>query len=152
MATAICISTHYPVTSRFFTELHLNDYNTVNAGLFVCLFWINLQTKGRRQWHPIQYSCLENPMDGGRSLVGCGPWGREESDTTERLHFPFSLSCTAEGNGNPLQYSCLENSRDGGAWWLPSWGRTESDTTEAPQQQQQQCWLSVWPFSILFPF
>ena len=39
------------------------------------------------------------------------PWGREESDTTERLHFHFSLSCTAEGNRNPLQCSCLENPR-----------------------------------------
>ena len=38
-------------------------------------------------------------------------------DTTERLHFHFSLSCTGEGNGNPLQCSCLENPRDGGAWW-----------------------------------
>ena len=28
---------------------------------------------------------------------------------TERLHFPFSLSCIGEGNGNPLQYSCVEN-------------------------------------------
>ena len=40
--------------------------------------------------------------------------GREESDTTERLHFHFSLSCIGEGNGNPLQCSCLENPRDGG--------------------------------------
>ena len=38
------------------------------------------------------------------------------SDTTEGLHFHFSLSCTGEGNGNPLQYSCLENHMDGGAW------------------------------------
>ena len=42
--------------------------------------------------------------------------GRKESDTTERLHFHFSLSCIGEGNGNPLQYSCLENPRDKGAW------------------------------------
>ena len=49
------------------------------------------------------------------SVVGCGPWGRKEADTTERLHFHFSLSCTGEGNGNPLQCSCLENPRDGGA-------------------------------------
>ena len=48
-------------------------------------------------------------------LVGCSPWGREELDTTERLHFHFSLSCVGEGNGNPLQCSCLENPRDGGA-------------------------------------
>ena len=40
-----------------------------------------------------------------------------ESDTTERLHFHFSLSCIGEGNGNPLQCSCLENPRDGEAWW-----------------------------------
>ena len=38
------------------------------------------------------------------------------SDTTERLHFHFSLSCIGEGNGSPLQRSCLENPRDGGAW------------------------------------
>ena len=30
-------------------------------------------------------------------------WGREESDTTKRLHFHFLLSCIGEGNGNPLQ-------------------------------------------------
>ena len=40
--------------------------------------------------------------------MGCSPWGREESDTTERLHFHFSLLCIGEGNGNPLQCSCLE--------------------------------------------
>ena len=47
--------------------------------------------------------------------MGCSPWGREEWDTTERLHFHFSLSCIGEGNGNPLQCSGLENPRDGGA-------------------------------------
>ena len=36
-----------------------------------------------------------------------------ESDTTEKLHFHFSLSCIGEGNGNPLQCSCLEKPRDG---------------------------------------
>ena len=59
---------------------------------------------------------------GWRSLVGCSPWGREESDKTERLHFQFSLSCLGEGNGNPLQCSCLENPRDGGAWWAAVYG------------------------------
>ena len=56
------------------------------------------------------------------SLVGYSPWGCEESDTTERLHFHFSLSCIREGNGNPLQYSYLENPRDRGASGLPSMG------------------------------
>ena len=42
--------------------------------------------------------------------------GRDESDTTERLHFHFSLSCIGEGNGNPFQYSCLENPMDRRVW------------------------------------
>ena len=40
--------------------------------------------------------------------------GVTESDTTERLHFHFSLACIGEGNGNPLQCSYLENPMDGG--------------------------------------
>ena len=51
-----------------------------------------------------------------------------ESDTTERLHFHFSLSCIGEGNGNPLQCSCLENPRDGGAWWVAIYGVAQSQT------------------------
>ena len=54
--------------------------------------------------------------------------GREELDTTELLHFDFSLSCTGEGNGNPLQCSCLENPRDGGAWWAAIYGVAQSWT------------------------
>ena len=60
--------------------------------------------------------------------VHCSPWGREESDTTERLPFHFSLSCIGEGNGNPLQCSRLENPRDGGAWWAAVYGVTQSRT------------------------
>ena len=52
--------------------------------------------------------------------------GLLESDTTERLHFHFSLSCMGEGNGNPHQCSCLENPRDGGAWWAAIYGVTQS--------------------------
>ena len=47
---------------------------------------------------------------------------------TERLHFPFSLSCIGEGNGNPLQCSCLEIPRDGGAWWAAVYGVAQSWT------------------------
>ena len=54
--------------------------------------------------------------------------GSLESDTTERLHFHFSLSYTGEGNGNPLQCSCLENPRDGGAWWAAIYGVAQSRT------------------------
>ena len=61
---------------------------------------------------PLQHSCLEK-SHGRRSLVGCSPWGCEESDTTKRLPFHFSLSCIGEGNGNPLQVL---------AWRIPGTG------------------------------
>ena len=56
------------------------------------------------------------------------PWGHEESDMTERLHFHFSLSCIGEVNGNLLQCSCLENPRNRGAWWAAVSGVTQSQT------------------------
>ena len=50
-------------------------------------------------------------------------WKIKELDTTERLHFHFSLPCIGERNDNPLQCSCLENPRDGGnPSGLPSMG------------------------------
>ena len=59
------------------------------------------------------------------------PWCRTKSDTTERLHFYFSLSCIGEGNGTPPQCSCLENPRDRGAWWAAIYGVASMDMTEA---------------------
>ena len=87
-----------------------------------------LQSSGRRrQWHPTPV-LLPGKSHGWRSLVGCRLWGRTESDTTERLHFHFSLSCIGKGNGNPLQCSCLENPRNGGAWWAAIYGVAQSRT------------------------
>ena len=81
----------------------------------------------RRQWHPTP-ALLPGKSHGRRSLVGCSPWGRKESDTTERLPFRFSLSCIGEGNDNPLQCSCLENPKDGGAWWAAVYGVAQNRT------------------------
>ena len=71
---------------------------------------------------------LPGKSHGWRSLVGCSPWGHSESDSTEQLHFHFSLSCVGEGKGNPLQCSCLENPRDGGAWWAAIYGVAQDRT------------------------
>ena len=79
------------------------------------------------QWQPTPV-LLPGKSHGQGSLVGCSPWGRWGSDTTEQIHFHFSLSCIEEGNGNPLQCSCLENPRDGGAWWAAVCGVTQSWT------------------------
>ena len=83
--------------------------------------------QGKRQWHPTSV-LLPGESHGRRNLAGCSPWGREELDMTEWLHFQFLLSCTGEGNGNPLQYSCLENPRDGGAWRTAVYGVAQSRT------------------------
>ena len=91
---------------------------------------MKLHTGKVNLWHPTPV-LLPGDSHGQRSLVGCSPWGGEESDTTEQLHFDFSLSCIGEGNGNPLQHSCLENPRDWGSLVGGRLrGRTESDTTE----------------------
>ena len=81
----------------------------------------------RRRWHPTPV-LLPGKSHGRRSPVGCSPWGRSESDRTERLHFHFSPSCIGEGNGNPLHCSCLENPRDRGAWWAAVYEITQSRT------------------------
>ena len=82
---------------------------------------------GRRQWHPTPV-LLPGKSHGRRSLLGCSPWGCWELDTTQWLHFQFSLSCIGEGNGNPLMCSCLENPRDRGAWWAAVYGVSQSQT------------------------
>ena len=107
--------------------------------LMIVFSSILLMRVHRRQSEKIFTSCTEKAMGptpvllsgkshGRRNLVGCSPWGCEESDTTEGLHFHFSLSCIGEGNGNPLQCSCLENPRDGGTWWAAVYGVTQSRT------------------------
>ena len=87
----------------------------------------------RRQWHSTPV-LLPGKSHGWRSLVCYSPWGCEEWDMAERLHFHFSPFCIGEGNGNLLQCSCLENPRDGVAQsrtrvkWLSS-----SSSRQIPQ-------------------
>ena len=76
---------------------------------------------------PLQYSCLENPMDGGAwkaTVHGVAEGQTQLSDFT----FTFHFHALEKGNGTPLQCSCLKNLRDGGAWWAAVYGVTQSRT------------------------
>ena len=92
-----------------------------------CIHIQEITQRVMTKWHPTPV-LLPRKSYRQRSLMGCSPWGHEESDMTERLHFHFSLSCIGEGNGNPLQCSCLENPRDGEAWWVAVYRVTQSWT------------------------
>ena len=73
---------------------------------------------------------LPGNSHGQRSLVGCSPWGCKESDATERLHF-FHFHALEEEmatHSSVLAWRIPGMGEPGG---LPSWGRTELDTTEA---------------------
>ena len=102
----------------------------------------------RRLWQPTLV-LLPGKSHGRRSLEGCSPWGREESDTTEQLHFHFFLSCIGEGNGNPLQCSCLENPRDGGVWWASIYGVAQSETRLKRLSSSSKL-IIIWFFSLHF--
>ena len=112
-----------PFLFLFFVNFMFLPFKHFSTGIFAIVSFICW----RRQWHPTPV-LLPGKSHGWRSLVGCSTWGRQESDTTERFHFDFSLSCIGGGNGNPLQCSCLENPRDGGAWWAAVYGVAQSWT------------------------
>ena len=103
--------------------------NSVICSFISCAFYITkyMSIFVAYQWHPTPV-LFPGKSHGWMSLVGCSPWGCEESGTTEWLHFHFSLSCIGKGNGNPLHCSCLENPRDGGAWWAAVYGVSQSRT------------------------
>ena len=108
-----------------YVELVYNIFQVYSILLLLCIFIVlilRLQIKiliylkdncQRRQWQ-LTPVLLPGKSHWRKSLVGCSPWGLKKLDTTEWLHFHFSLSCIGEGNGNPLQCSCLENPRQDG--------------------------------------
>ena len=113
------------VTTYFSLCFKNNLDDTVSFYLYKFIYLFIFLRRWQRHPTPV---LLPGKSHGWRSLVGCRPWGCEELDTTERLPFRFSLSCTGEGNGKALQCSCLENSSDGGAWWAAVYGVTQSRT------------------------
>ena len=74
---------------------------------------------------PLQYSCLENPMDGEAW------WAAVRGVTKSRTRlrdFTFTFHLHALEKEMATQCSCLENPRDGGAWWAAVYGVAQSRT------------------------
>ena len=92
---------------------------------------LNQKTNCHRQWHPTPV-LLPGKSHGQRSLVGCSPWGHEESDTTERLHFHFSLSLFTfthwRKKWQPTPVFSPGESQGWGAWWAVIYGVAQSRT------------------------
>ena len=129
---------------------------------FVTQLWLNFQggctLLGEGNGTPLQYSCLENPMDGGAWWAAVHGVAKSWTRLSDFTH--FSLSCIREGNGNLLQWSCLENPRDGGAWWAAVYGVAQSRTrlkrlssireTKDSKLDLQHCAFSCSVFSASF--
>ena len=79
----------------------------------------------RRRWH-LTPALLPGKSHGRRSLVGCSPWGRQESDTAERLHFhalekematyPSVPAWRIPGTGEPGGLPSMGSHRVGHDW------------------------------------
>ena len=97
----------------------------VKALIFPVLMYGSREGNGT----PLQYSCLENPMDRGAWWAAVHEVAKSRTQLSDfTFTFHLSLSCAGEGNGDPLQCSCLENPRDGGAWWAAVYGVAQSRT------------------------
>ena len=96
------------------------------AGFRTCSVYYIIERRRRRRWHPTPV-LLSGKSHGWRSLVGCSPWAREESDTTSLFTFmhwrrkwqPTPVFLPGESQGWGSLVGCR------------LWGRTELDTTEA---------------------
>ena len=79
--------------------------------------WV--QFLGDGNGNPLQYSCLENPH-GQRSLAGYSPWGCEESDTTEQLHFHVHEGSSSERDVDKIEECII---------WLLLWWLSSQEST-----------------------
>ena len=124
-------------------SLGISNFLEETSSLSQCVVYTHTHTHiWRRPWHHTT-ALLPGKAHGQRSPVGFSPWDCEESDTTERLQFHFSLSCVG-GIGNPLQCSCLENLRDRGAWWAAVYGVTQSWTRLKQLSSSSSTHLSIY--------
>ena len=86
---------------------------------------------------PLQYSCLESPMDGGAWQAAAH--GITKSQTRlSNFTFTFHFHALEKEVATHPVFLPRESQGWGSLMACHLWGRTESDTTEVTQQQQQQ--------------
>ena len=112
---------HYKYARKISTYVKVTCLNKLIHVTEICHI---AEEFGGGNGNPLQYSCLENPVDRGAwwAAVHGVTWSQT------RLKQLCMHACIGEGNGNPLQCSCLENPRDRGAWWAAVYGVTQSRT------------------------
>ena len=129
---------------RIWKQTETNETNCISV-------WQQTQKKELFQlvleWHPTAV-LLPGKPHGWRSLVGCSPWGHEESDTTEQPHFHFHFHFRALEKEMATHCSVL-------AWRIPGTGKPGGLLSMGShtvghdwtwQQQQQPTILSIQSF------
>ena len=99
----------------------------------------------RRQWHPTP-ALLPGESSGQKSLVGCSPWGPEESDTTEWLHFTFQFHALEKEMATHSSIFAWRIPGMGDPGGLPSMGshRVGHDWSDLAAAAAAS-WRTIWP-------
>ena len=87
-------------------------------------------THWRRQWYPLQDSCLENPMDGGAWWAAVHGVAKSRTRLSTSLSLFTFMHWRRKWQPTPV-FLPGESQRRGSLVGCRLWGHTESDTTEA---------------------
>ena len=101
-----------------------SQHHIANSHWLFCFMCGKVYGLEKENGNPLQYSCLENPVDRGAWWAGV----HRVAQSRKGLKWLSMHARVGEGNGNPFQYSCLENPRDPGAWWAAVYGVAQGQT------------------------
>ena len=104
---------------------------------FSLALWLYLAIPG--QWCPTPV-LLPGESQGRQSLVGCSPWGREESDTLSDFTFTFHFHALEKEMATHSMFLPGESQGWGSLVGCRLWGRTELDTTEVTSRKTTLLW------------
>ena len=100
------------------------------------------------QWHPLQSSCLENPMAGGAWTATVHGVAKSRTGLSDSLSL-FTFMHWRRKWQPTLVFLPGESQGRGSLVGCRLWGSTESDTTEATWQQLQRGPFLYFSFPVL---